>query len=198
MENQKMEIRKAEPWAAPWISKGIMTALGDGLCESFAAGDPKGLEKVERLFRICAESNDSQYSWRNSFVALSQEGEVMGIAVCYDGARLDELRRRFLDEFERMHGYRVDNHMTAETSAGEYYLDSLAVFPDYRGQGVARALIGAVAGRAAEARLPVGLLVDKTNHRARGLYDRLGFRQEGERSFAGERMDHLVLRPVGE
>lgn len=63
--------------------------------------------------------------------------------------------------------------------------------PEYRGRGVATALIEAAGVRARECGKPLGLLVDKANSRARRLYDSLGFKQVGERFFAGELMDHL-------
>lgn len=187
-------IRPATPGDAPDIARAIMMALGDEMCAGFVS-EGNTLDDVARLFAICAASDDSQYSWRNTLVAVGPEGETRGLLVSYDGARLDELRRRFLDEFTAMHGYRIDSYMTEETTPDEFYIDSLAVFPEYRGRGIAGALIAAAAGRARrECGKPLGLLVDKTNHRARGLYNRLGFVPDGERAFAGELMDHLVLR----
>ncbi len=189
-----MRIIAAKKEHAPYIAKAIMTALGEEMCESFTS-EGNSLEDVERLFRICAESDDSQYSWKNVLVAVSDDTEIpLGLIVSYDGAKLYQLRQRFLDEFANMHGYRIDQYMTDETTADEYYLDSLAVFPDYRGQGIAGELIKAASNKGwEECKKPAGLLVDKTNHRARGLYDRLGFKPMGERAFAGEMMDHLQL-----
>lgn len=80
-----------------------------------------------------------------------------------------------------------------ETSADEYYLDSLAVFPEYRGRGIARELIKAAVERAKEAGKPAGLLVSKHNPKARELYESLGFKPIGERFFAGELMTHMSL-----
>lgn len=188
-----MKIIEAEKSDAPLIAKGVMMALGDELCESFTSGD-RMLDDVARLFTVCAEADDSQYSWRNSLVAVDDDGSRMGVIVAYDGAKLHQLRKRFLDEFEKMNGFRIDEHMTDETSADEYYLDSLAVMPEYRGRGIAGKLIAAAAKRGREiAGKRSGLLVDKTNNRAHALYTKLGFEEKGERPFAGEMMYHLQL-----
>lgn len=188
-----MKIIYAERNDAALIAWAVMTALGDELCESFTS-ENQTLEDVRRLFTACAESDDSQYSWKNALVAVDDNGTRMGVIVAYDGARLHELRKRFLDEFEKMHGFRIDEHMTDETSADEYYLDSLAVLPEYRGRGIAGKLIAAASRRGRETTgKRSGLLVDKTNHRAHTLYSKLGFEEKGERPFAGEMMYHMQL-----
>lgn len=181
---------------APFIARTIMEALGEEICASFVADGSHTLRDVEELFSVCAASDDSQYSWRNTLKAIDPAGNVLGMAVSYNGKDLYTLRKRFLDEFEKRNGRRIDEYMTDETTPGEWYLDSLAVFPPYRGRGIARRLIEGVQQKGRQAGLPVGLLVEKTNHRARGLYDRMGFRPEGTRKFAGEEMDHLLLKGV--
>ncbi len=189
----EIRIVGAEPGDGLLIARTIMEALGEEICESFAERG-RSLDDVTELFRRCAEADDSQYSWRNTLKAVDKDGTVLGMVISYDGARLYELRKRFLDEFEKMNGFRIDAHMTDETEPGEWYLDSLAVFPEYRGRGIARRLIEAVREKSRVSGKPVGLLVDKTNHRAEGLYDRLGFRTVGDRAFAGELMTHKQLR----
>lgn len=189
---KEFEIRPAEIKDADLIADVIMEALGKELCESFTS---KGntLKDVHDLFAICGASDDSQYSYRNTLIAVV-DNKPAGAIICYDGARLHELRQRFLDEFARMHGYRIDQYMTEETTPDEFYIDSLAVLPEYRGKGIARALIEAACRRNDEiCGKRVGLLVDKTNHRARGMYERLGFRPDGEREFAGEVMEHMTI-----
>lgn len=187
----KIAIRQASEDDAPEIAQAILEALGEDMCKSFTS-EGNSLDDVKRLFTICAASEDSQYSYRNAFVAETV-GLTAGVIVSYDGARLDCLRKRFLDEFAKMHGYRIDHYMTDETTPDEFYIDSLAVFPQFRGKGIASMLIEAARKRGLEETgKKTGLLVDKTNHRARGLYNRMGFVADGEREFAGEVMDHLV------
>lgn len=189
-----MKIIPATPEHAPAIADAILMALGEETCRRFnTPSNP--LYNTRELFRRCAASDDSQYSWRNTLVAVDDDDRVLGLVVSYDGARLDELRRRFLDEFDNMHGFRIDARMTQETTPDEWYIDSLAVWPWCRGRGTAKALIEAAAERGkATTGKPTGLLVDKTNHRARGLYNRMGFQPDGERRFAGELMDHMLLK----
>ena len=81
--------------------------------------------------------------------------------------------------------------MGDECDADEYYIDTLAVDPAFRGMGIARQLLTAAIDKAKTIGKPAGLLVDKQNHRARHLYENMGFRKIGNRPFASEVMDHM-------
>jgi DNA-3-methyladenine glycosylase I len=82
--------------------------------------------------------------------------------------------------------------MEPETSAGEFYLDSLAVFPPFRGNGVARSLILALSEKAfAYGHKNVGLLVDFENPNAEILYRSVGFVRKEEKIFLGHKMWHM-------
>jgi ribosomal protein S18 acetylase RimI-like enzyme len=67
--------------------------------------------------------------------------------------------------------------MDDETQVGELYLDSLAVLPEYRRQGIAQRLLKATKKKADKMGVPcVGLLVDKGNPAGEALYASVGFR----------------------
>ena len=84
--------------------------------------------------------------------------------------------------------------MDDETDGSEFYLDTLAVLPEYRGRGIASALLKASIEKARKMGKPAGLLVDKDNTRARRLYESIGFEQIGERPFCYVMMDHLQCK----
>ena len=101
---------------------------------------------------------------------MDGDDRVVGVSVSYDGAELRRLRQPFIDAVKEAFG-RDFSAMPEETSAGELYLDSLAVEPAWQGQGIAKALLKATAERAARIGCgPVGLLVDSNNPRAERLY----------------------------
>lgn len=80
-----------------------------------------------------------------------------------------------------------------ETEAGEFYLDSVGVLPEYRGQGIATLLFEAQCERAASSGHKVaGLIVDVDKPKAEALYARLGFRYIDDKDFFGHTMKHLV------
>ncbi|MBD5226341.1 MAG: GNAT family N-acetyltransferase [Bacteroidales bacterium] len=180
---------------APLIARAVMMAVGEDICRDFA-GDDHSVEDVEALFTELAAMDDSQYSYRNTLVALDPEGKVAGVCVAYDGALLHRLRRRFFEAAKRRLNRDMEG-MADETSPDEFYLDTLAVWEPYRGNGLGRRLLLAQAARAHAAGKPAGLLVDKDNPKAEALYRHLGFTPAGERPFAGVVMNHLQLtKPV--
>lgn len=184
-----IQIVRAGKEDAGMIGEAVVAALGPELAGELA-GD-KEIADVVNLFAVLAAREDSQYSYVNTLKAIDDSGRAMGFSVAYDGARLHEMRLPFYAEAKRILGRDLNGAMGEECTPAEFYLDSLAVFPAFRGMGVARALIEATAMRAAGSGKPLGLLCDKSNSRARRLYDSLGFHRVGETYFAGELMDHM-------
>lgn len=168
-----------------------MMAVGDEICADFAGKD-HSLDDVEQLFTHLASLDDSQYSYRNTLVALDDDDSVVGVCVGYDGARLHDLRRRFFEGARHFLGRDMEG-MDDETSPDEFYLDTLAVAPSQRGKGVGTQLLKASIERAKASGKPAGLLVDKTNPKAAALYHSLGFVHVDDRPFAGVVMSHLRL-----
>lgn len=184
-----MKIINARKSDAPLIARSIMDAVGVEICNDLA-GQDHTLADVERLFTLLAEREDSQYSYLNTLAAVDDDGKAVGVIVSYDGALLHELRKPFFQLVKTELGRNLDN-VDDETDADEFYLDTLAVLPEYRGRGIASMLLKGAVERASKAGKPAGLLVDKENERARRLYESIGFRQVGERPFCYVMMDHL-------
>ena len=210
-----IEILEATKSQATEIARLIMTAMTDDCCLYFC-GEGYGLEDLTsgracsrsaeqaslrrsrslasfyKMMTLLVEREDSQYSYRNTLVAMDAE-RVVGIAVSYDGGRLHELRRAFI-EAAKEHIGKDHSGMDDETQAGELYLDSLAVLPEYRRQGIARKLLLATKERADRLGLPcVGLLVDKDNPVGEALYTSVGFQYVNDNQWGGHPMKHLVL-----
>ncbi len=125
-----------------------------------------------------------------NLVAVDDDGTPVGVCVGYDGAKLHELRRPFFETVTEKLGHHFEG-VEDECEPEEFYLDTLAVLPTYRGRGIASELLKAMIERARECGKPAGLLVDKDNPRARRLYERVGFVQVGERPFIHVLMDHM-------
>lgn len=192
MESYK--IVPASKTDAPYIARAIMEAVGEEIINDFA-GTPERVPLVHQLFTRLAEAEDSQYSYLNTLVAKAADGSTAGVIVAYDGADLRRLRLAFYREAENVLGIRFEEDLPDETSPDEVYLDSLAVFPEHRGMGLATKLIEAAENKYKSRGKPLGLLVDPANERAYKLYRRLGFEKVGIRPFADTMMDHLQ-RPL--
>ncbi|MDY3100754.1 MAG: GNAT family N-acetyltransferase [Porphyromonas sp.] len=180
-----ISVRKATPADAELISKAVAGAIGDESSAYYCGKDFLG------VFREIARTPHTQYSYENAIIAETDSVPV-GVAVSYDGEKLKELRTSTLSIISEMTGKM--HEIADETEAGELYLDSFYVLPEYRGKGIGKKLLEALAGKARVMGLPaVGLLVDFDNPKAEKLYLSQGFSPRGEKDFLGHAMHHLQL-----
>ena len=184
-----MKIREGRLSDAHAIARLIITAMSEDCCAYFYGKDHTAEEFLGCITDLCRQKK-TQYSYKNTIVA-EDNGQVVGIAVSYDGAQLKHLRQAFLDTIRQ----RFDRDFCGiddETQPGELYLDSFAVMPDYRKQGIGTQLLEATAQKAVRSGITaVGLLVDCENHSAKRLYLSRGFKAAGISTWGGHRMEHL-------
>ena len=177
-------IRPATFADVPAIAKFIAMAIGDEFSLKNYCG-----ENYLKVLEEIAQADNTQYSFKNSLVAEA-EGIVVGAIVGYDGAKLLELRTETFAIIKKHLG--ITPNMEPETETGEFYLDSIAVLPEYRGRGVAKNLILTLCNKVfSEGHKNVGLLVDIKNINAEKLYHSLGFIRINKKSFLGHEMWHL-------
>ena len=181
-----MIIRQATPEDSGVIAKVILLAIGVDIEHLELHTSPFNYE----LLKALTEREYSQYSYRNCYVC-EVDGVVAGAVCSYDGSRLYELRLALFEELQRR-GAILDKKITDECESGELYIDSLAVFKEYRGRGIAKALIARVEEKSRELQIPIlGLLVDNENPNAAKLYTSLGFRPINIREFLEIPMTHM-------
>jgi len=187
---QEFTLRKGCKEDAPQIARLIMQAMSEECCRYFY-GDNHTAADFHLLLTELAGRTGTQYSYENTICATDADGKIIGISVSYDGAQLHLLRQAFIDGAMKAFG-RDFSDMDDETQAGELYLDSLAVLPEYQYRGIATALLYATAEKAEAMGVgPLGLLVDEGNPHAEVLYNKVGFRYAGDNNWGGHRMRHL-------
>lgn len=186
----KITIENATPDQASHIASLIMEAMSAECCQNFA-GPRHTLVDFHNLMTSLVEMEDSQYSYRNTLVAVTSSGILAGVCVAYDGGQLRQLRHKFVEGALRK--FDMDySGMADETQEGEFYIDSLAVSSNFRGRGFATQLLQAAIAKGEKLGFPaVGLLVDKGNPRAEALYTRLGFQYVDDTTWGGHPMKHL-------
>ncbi len=188
-----MKIIAGKKSQARSIARLIMQAMSYDCCK-FLVGPDHILDDFEEVMTILAGSEIAQYSYLNTITAVDDEGIVCGICVSYDGGQLHTLRKAFIDiMFERCQ--RDFSNIKDETSAGELYVDSLAVVENERNKGIGTALLHCAIAKAKRMNMPaVGLLVDANNTRAERLYHRVGFEFVNVSMWGGHAMRHLQYK----
>lgn len=179
---------------ARFLADVVMGAIGKEICIDMA-GDKERLPLVKELFTRLASQDDSQYSYRNAFIALSPHGKRLGGVIAYDGALLHHLRKAFIKAANSILKWNitVDEEFSwgDETEPGEIYVDSLFVLPEARKAGIGKALLEKVIENYSSQPKPIGLLTEPSNYNAHSLYKKLGFIQVGTNGFFGFPMLHM-------
>ena len=184
MNKKIINIRPAVKSDAPLIAKAVAIAIGDENALKSYCGE----DYIAVLTEI-AMHNKSQYSYNNALIAET-ESNVTGVIIGYDGAELHSLRENTYNIINSHLGHTPS--IPDETAAGEFYIDTLAVFPEYRKQGVGKSLIMAICEKAFSDRHDrVGLIVDFDNPKAESLYASIGFTKAGTKIFLGHKMWHM-------
>ena len=86
--------------------------------------------------------HNDRHKFRVLVFVAEFDGKIVGAIVGYDGANLHELRATTYSIIYKCLGHTPT--IPDETEAGEFYLDSIAVFLEYRRLGIGKELIKAI------------------------------------------------------
>ncbi|MBQ0048776.1 MAG: GNAT family N-acetyltransferase [Bacteroidales bacterium] len=174
--------RKATVGDALFIAKGFHMAM------LYDNAEEKNIETFAR--HIC-QREDVLYSWRNTTIAQI-DGKAVGMLTAYDGRFYHEWRLRTMQLVKLLLGVEFPG-MEDEAKPGEYYLDSLAVMPEYRGLGIGRSLLKQGIDEGKRLGLCTTLAVDPINDRAKTLYRSLGFQPCGTLFIFGHDYEKMMV-----
>ncbi|WP_407403182.1 GNAT family N-acetyltransferase [Sodaliphilus sp.] len=181
MGEKGLTFRAATIHDAPFVAVVMMEAVGKEYME-------RGVEPSGHVLEVCRR-DDTLYSYKNAVIAML-DGKPVGALISYPGEGYHEVKVRTfapirdLLDFDPM-------AMDDETRAGEYYLDSAAVLPEYRGRGYGRAVIEHGMQLAKRMDKVAVLACDPDNTGAYDLYTSLGFKVDGTLHIFGE--DYLRM-----
>lgn len=185
MEMNEIVIREARAEEAGQIAELFMYAWP---VEDILRANGLTYRQLHESMTAVAASRETIYSFENTYVA-EVDGTVVGAMCAYNGAEYQRLKLPVVDVV----GYDSGFARLQETEAGEFYLDSVGVRPEYRGRGIATRLFAAQIERAVRlGHTTVGLIVDVDKPEAEALYARLGFIHLDDKDFFGHRMKHMV------
>lgn len=178
---QEITFRQATIDDAPFVALIMMEAVGMEVME-------EGHELDDRFVFICRRT-DTLYSYKNC-VIVEADGKPIGGLISYAGEGYHEVKMHTFGLVKEHLTFDFDK-MDDETKAGEYYLDSAAVIPEYRGQGIGRKIIEYGVAKAKELNLLPILACDPDNVNAYRLYSSIGFKENGHLFIFGE--DYLRM-----
>ena len=183
-----MKLRKATSDDTLQVALIVAEALGDSIMERYVQSGstihPDDEKRMELLMQVAART-DTLYTWQHCTLAIADSGEVAGGLIAYPGDDYMARRDVTFALVKPLIHFDVER-MDAEVGADEYYLDSLAVWPSFRGLGLGRVLMqhGIEQGRSMGRTTVLACAPDNTG--AHRLYESLGFRDAGPLFIFGE------------
>jgi len=186
-----MHIRKATQQDAHQIATYVVLAMDDLIYNIL--GNITQTDAIGFIAELVA-AKGNQYSYENAWVMEADDKTVVAAALVYDGGRLEELRKDAIAKINAT--FQRDFQPENETQAGEMYIDTVGVHPNYQGKGLGTTLFQfLIEEYAHRQKQTLGLLVDKDNPKAKALYVRLGFQYVKDVVFVGKTLEHLQYLP---
>jgi len=186
--NTPLIIREATMADSERIASYLFLVMEDFFYLFMGIKDAVAVKKL--LYRF-VKSEENQYSYQNCLV-VEIDGKVIAALNYYDGANLIPLREPVLQYIKANFnsGFNPEN----ETQAGEYYIDSIGVDPDWQGQGIGTKLLKFVIEKqVVQNGQTMGLLVEYEKTDAKRLYLKLGFKPVGKKILVGKQLEHLQI-----
>jgi ribosomal protein S18 acetylase RimI-like enzyme len=156
--------------AAP-VAELILLAIQDIAYQ--LTGESNEADVLRRLEKfISAEGNRFSHS---CILVKEVDGKPVGMILCYHGSEAEKLYEPVIELLREVSG---DSGIVIDQEADEdeYYIDAIAVDPNFQGRGIAKQLISAAEGQAVLSGYDkIALNVDQTNEGAHSLYRKLGY-----------------------
>ena len=176
-----LAIRPACPEDALAAARLIALSMGPLADFFFASGMRKGTEQVlADLFR----RSGNRFSHQFAEVA-ELGGRAAGLLIAYSSRLMGRLALAMGRQLVEIGGLRSVLRLVPKTlplalfreaEPGEYFINTLAVFPEFQGQGIGTRLLRRAEEKAAqEGLVRCALSVEVENLRAKRLYERTGF-----------------------
>ena len=192
--NAQSTIRDAREDDAEFLAQVILAAahlsdMGADTANSTATDTPNG---NGALTAICRRT-DTLYSWRNARIACAC-GKRAGAMVSYPSDSYNAARSITFPLLPGLTQAQIDA-TDIETLPGEWYLDSLAVLPEFRRAGIGKMLVMDAIERGRNAGYTqCTLLAEKSSTHLVEYYTRLGFAIESSKLYLGNAYWRMVRR----
>ena len=186
----KVLLRDATVADAPFIARVVLAGIDMLAIAAEVTEEQRPI--LEHLMDIC-RMGDTLYSYRHTRVA-EVDGKTIGAIIAYDGARYATMRVKTFGLVLQTSGLDLSQN-AMETGVGEFYLDSMAILPEYRGSEIGLRLMRDRMDWAKHHGFEaITLLVDKDKPHLQRYYESLGFAFSEEIFVFGAWYDKLCIK----
>ena len=180
MTNLNLHFRQAAPEDADHLAQ-LVNMAGDGLPLYLWGKMAQPGQDAWSVGRERAQRDHGGFSYRNATLAILEEN----IAGCLIGYPLDTTPEK-IDPASIPEMFLPLVELEA-LAAGTWYINVLAVFPEFRGLSIGSRLLELAECKPATTdRAGLSLIVSDANHGAMRLYERSGYRERASRPMLKE------------
>ena len=170
MENDLL-LRDATQMDAPFIARVVLAGIEMLEIDAEVTDDHQPI--LTHLIDIC-RMDDTLYSYKHTRIA-EMDNKTVGALIGYDGARYAAMRAKTFGLVQQISGLDLSKN-ALETGKGEFYLDSMAILPEFRGKKIGLQLMRDRMDWASQNGFEtITLLVDKDKPQLQRYYESLGF-----------------------
>ena len=146
--------------------------------------------KIQDILKFVFMSENDRFSYKNCIV-YDKEGKIKGFSFSYHYNEVEKMKNFWFNEVVKKFNLKQDDIIFDydEVLEKEYYLDTLYVFSEYRGEGVGNKLLTSFVN---SSNTLLSLNVAQSNVIARKLYESYGFYKNCEIYIGHENYDHLI------
>lgn len=174
-----------------FIASAVLAGVGYEYWDGKAMSEDIPIN-YERMRDVICTAENTLYSYRNAVLAEC-EGRIAACMISYNGDNYLEYRENVSTA---MGWDSVPEEFGTEVEPGEYYLDTLAAHPDFRGRGIGAGLLKKTAEDHKDDN-PC-LIVEVGHDKVIELYESLGFCKTGIHvSLFGTDYMKMYYRPDG-
>ncbi|MBK3497440.1 GNAT family N-acetyltransferase [Viridibacillus sp. YIM B01967] len=180
-------VRNAKLADGKYVVPLIIDAIGDIANRMTGESEPNAI--VSELIHLF-ERTDNRHSHLNTYVA-EQNGKVVGTLVLYSGDAATKMDAN-LEAWLQKKGAETPK-VDKEAHEDEYYVDTVCINPEFRGQGIGTILLKFSEQVAREKGYKkLSLNVENEKEKARHLYERMGFVITEPWTIIDEPFHHMV------
>lgn len=148
------------------------------------------LSKLQDILKFVFSSEYDRFSYKNCMV-YENDGKIKGFSFSYHYNEVEKMKNFWFKEVVKKFNLKQDDIIFDynEVLEKEFYLDTLYVFSEYRGEGIGNKLLTSFVNSSNSL---LSLNVAQSNIRARKLYESFGFNKDCEIFIGHENYDHLI------
>ncbi|MBP7769654.1 MAG: GNAT family N-acetyltransferase [Aliarcobacter sp.] len=132
----------------------------------------------------------NRLSYNNIYIYEEQK-QLAGLIIAYDSNKVKELDKPILKHLESKNIF-LDS-LEKECFENEFYIDTVSVFEEFQGHGIAKELFSFIEKKAKELGFEkISLLVDIDNLKALSLYEKIGFKKNTILQLSKHDYHHMI------